>query len=40
MIIVMQKEAQKNEITAVLKSLGKLESYISKIDGNSVIVVK
>lgn len=40
MIVVMQKEAGKNEIDAVLKSLGRHETYISKIDGRNVIVVK
>ena len=40
MMIVMQKKAQKKEIKAVLKSLGKLERYISKVDGSSIIVVK
>jgi len=36
----MQKEAHRNEINAVLKSIGNLERYISKVDGNSIIVVK
>lgn len=40
MIVVMNKEARKNEIDAVLKSLGRPETYISKIDGKKVIVVK
>jgi len=40
MIVVMKKETGKSEINAVIKCLGKPETYISKIDGKNVIVVK
>jgi len=40
MIIVMKKESKIKEINAVIKTLHKSESYISKVYGKSVIVVK
>ena len=36
----MQKNARKRDVDAVLKKLGKTERYLSKIDGNRIIVVK
>jgi len=40
MIVIMNKEAGKNDINAVIKSLGKHETYISKVNGKKIIVVK
>jgi len=40
MIIIMKKGARKSEINDVLKIVGKAKSFISKIDGNKIIVVK
>lgn len=36
----MQKEAKMNEINAIVKSLKPLETYVSKVDGRKIIVVK
>ncbi len=40
MIVIMQKEAKKSEINAILKSLRPLETYVSRLDGRNIIVVK
>jgi hypothetical protein len=40
MIIIMKKNAKKTEIDAVIRTLKGYESYISKIDGKNIIVVK
>jgi len=40
MIIVMQKDAKKSEMSAIIKFLKPLETYVSRIDGRNVIVVK
>ena len=40
MIVIMKKGARKSEINNVLKIVGNTKSFISKIDGRKIIVVK
>lgn len=40
MIVVMQKDAKKSEMNAILKTLRPLETYVSRLDGRNIIVVK
>lgn len=39
MMVVMKKKAKNAEITAVIKNLKPLETYVSKVNGRKIIVV-
>lgn len=40
MIIIMKREANKNDIKQIIKSTGVQRTYVLKIDGRNIIVAK